>query len=95
MRIDLTHDEEDLAIDPNLKTIGYFKGMRIVVNVYSMDVYFEVIPKSMLNYNDALFMDRLKPLSVLPKKESVEVMEWLDSIDINTKVENIKKLYNL
>lgn len=91
MRIDLTHDEEDFAVDPSLITVGYFNGMRIVVDVYTKDVYYEVIPKSMFNYEDALFKDRLKPLSILPKKEAVEVTDWLEEIGGEKKIMELKE----
>lgn len=95
MRIDLTHDEEDLAVDLSLKTVGYFNGMRIVVDIYMEYVYYEVIPKSMFTYNDALFMERLKPLSILPDDEAKEVMEWLRKNNIDDIIEFWKEFYEL
>ncbi len=95
MRIDLTHDDEDLAIDPALRTVGYFRGMRIVVDIYMEDVYYEVLPKSMFNYNDALFMERLRPLSILPREEAAEVMKWLEEIDVKRIMEKWKEFYEL
>lgn len=43
----------------------------------------------------ALFMERLRPLSILPSEEAAQVMEWLDEINVKRIMEKWNEFYEL
>lgn len=75
MNIDL-RDDVVVKHDSSLKPIAYFNGKRIVKDSVD-DLYYEIIPFASMKITDVMNMERLTPITQLPKDEQAALRDYL------------------
>lgn len=66
-------------VGEDLKTIAYYMGKRIVKDTVD-NLYYEIIPKSSMQLTDLLTLDRLTPITALPRQEQAAIREFVKEV---------------